>query len=648
MKFFLRLVLSVVLACSTSRAELKVAGIFQDHMVLQREKPLPVWGLADSNVPVTVTANGQTKTVQAGADGRWTAVMDPMKASNEPVPFKVSSGGKEVSFEDVLVGEVWFASGQSNMLMSVKQSLNPEQEIANAAFPRIREFTVLQRNGFAEPRETTEKCGGWTVCSPGKVGEFSAVGYFFARELLQKLDVPVGIIHSAAGGIPAETLTPADALEGHPGLKGLLEARGTGYGPGINSKAELDQAAKDWNDKWEALIADDKMVQAGWAAAVFDDSTWEKAKPETARLLSVPGAVWVRIPFAVPGALAGKAATLGLGQVEGLARVYLNGKEIGGVGGKDGYLTKEAQSVQVPAGLIAETGNLLAVRLAAKRSGRFYAKDGFVISADGQPEKLRLPADGRKVVEVELKPAPPEIFGLPGNLFNGMVAPIVPYQVRGVIWYQGEANADRFAQYRELFPALIQGWRKHWGQPELPFLFVQLANWMPPETTPGDDTWAKLREAQQMASNLPNTGMAVAIDVGEENTIHPRNKQEVGRRLGLIARAKVYGESGLCCSGPVYASKAAEGDCIRIAFDYTGGGLTTRNNEPLKGFSIAPAEGGFQWADAKIDGDSVVVWSDKVKNPVRVRYAWARNPTCNLCNKAGLPAVPFRTDSDPK
>lgn len=386
---------------------------------------------------------------------------------------------------------------------------NAEQEMASANFPMIRMFTVARH---AAESPAPDMAGAWLVCSPETVKEFSAVGYFFARELHGKLGAPVGMIHASWGGTPAEAWTPAAALESAPELKAVAEKRRAELDAYPDAKAAYDQQLAAWN-----------------------------AEAERAK-------------------------------------------------------------------------------------------------AAGQPVPPHHPQE----------PHGPGQFQSASVLWNGMIAPLIPYSVRGVAWYQGESNTEHPARYRTLFPAMISAWRKAWGAGDFPFLFVQLPNCFPRHADPSESGWAELREAQAMALKLPKTGMAVTIDVGEEHDIHPKNKQDVGHRLALVAESLAYGKEDVVSSGPVFSGmKVADGKAT-LLFKQTDDGLADKDGPPLKGFQIAGADRNFVWADAAITGNKVVVQSGKVASPVAVRYAWADTPDCDLANKAGLPAAPFRTDDWPR
>ena len=485
---------------TAARADVKMPAIFGDHMVLQRDMPLKVWGWAAPGEEVTVKFRGQARTARGGDDGAWNVVLEPVGVGG---PFEmVVSGKNTIAFNDVLVGEVWVCSGQSNMQWSVNSATDADLEIAAAKFPNIRLISVPQV-GTQEPQKDFK--GQWKVCSPETVGPFSAVGYFFGRQLHETLGVPVGLINDAWGGSACEAWVPREKLAADAKYKDLLaawETREKGY----------EEAKK----KYEEAKA--------------------KAKAE-----GKPG----------PG------------------------------------------PNQDPEG-------------AMKGNAR------------------------------------------PGNIFNGVLLPTIGYGIKGVIWYQGETNAGRAYQYRDLFPLMIQTWRELWGQGNFPFYWVQLADFMAEKPEPADSAWAELREAQTMTmKRLPNTGEAVIIDLGEGKDIHPKNKQEVAKRLARWALARDYGVN-IPYQSPTYRSMEKQGNKVVLTFDHVDKGFRPFDVAEPRGFSIAGADGKFVWAQAKIAGpNKVEVWSDKVADPAFVRYAWADNPVCNLYSGVGLPVTPFRTDDLP-
>jgi sialate O-acetylesterase len=491
------------------RAEVKLPSLLSDGLVLQQGMKVNIWGTADPGERVSVTLKDQQVSGVADGGGQWKVKLGPLNAGG---PFTMTVAGKNtITLHDVLVGEVWVCSGQSNMEMPVGTNPqgwsanvnNYEDEIAHADHPMLRLFTV-QKAVAGKPQQDVH--GYWAAARPQTVAEFSAVGYFFGRDLLKVLNVPVGIIHSSWGGTPAEAWTSRGTLESDPDFTSILDAGTKLLSPYPKIFQDFEQRLGQWRQ----------------------DS--DKAESDGAPVPPAPTA----------------------------------------------------------------------------------------------------PDDPRRHP------------WRPAGLFNAMIMPLTPYAIRGAIWYQGESNADRPAQYRKLFPAMIRDWRRVWEEGDFPFLFVQLANW---GISQPRSNWAELREAQLMTLSLPKTGMAVAIDIGDGSDIHPKNKQDVGYRLALAAQAVAYGRD-VMYSGPIYESMAVEGDKIRLRFKCVYGGLVAKNSpsSSLSGFEIAGDDHKFVAAEAQIDGNTVVARSEKVPHPVAVRYAWAMNPLCNLYNRSGLPASPFRTD----
>ena len=498
--------LAVLLSVGGAFAEIKLPAIIGDNMVLQQGQKVAVWGWAeaDEEVMVSVSWHSMQWGVKADKEGRWQFKMNSPKVGG---PYEMTLTGKNtIRIKNILVGEVWVGSGQSNMQMSVQGSANSKEEIAAAKYPKIRLFSV-QREVADRPK--LDCVGSWVECSPETVPGFSAVAYYFGRELRKELDVPVGLIHTSWGGTPAEAWTKRDMLETDEDFAPILKRFDDAMAKYPQAKAEYDKKVEQWKEAAKKAK--------------------EEGKPAPRR---------PRAPF-----------------------------------------------------------------------------------GPGNPHS-------------------------PAGLYNAMIAPLIPYGIQGAIWYQGESNAGRAYQYRELFPAMIRSWRSNWGQGDFPFLFVQLANFMAVKEEPVDSAWAELREAQLRTLALANTGMAVIIDIGEAKDIHPKNKQDVGKRLAAWALGTTYKKKPVY-SGPLYKAMKVDGNKVVLTFNHAGGGLVARGEGPLKGFSVAGAEKQFVWADAKIEGDTVVVISDKVAAPVAVRYAWADNPVCNFYNAEGLPASPFRTDDWP-
>lgn len=612
--------------------------LFTDHAVLQRGVRLPVWGWATPGERIEVTMNGKRVKATAAADGYWQVKLGPFPAGG-PHTLQVR-GSKTVTVSDILMGDVWICSGQSNMEWPVAASNQAEQEIAQANHPKIRLFTVPKRIAF-EP--VTGVDATWQLCTPQTIGRFSAVGYFFGRHLQKELGVPIGLIHSSWGGTVAEAWTSAEALrtmaDFRPEVDRLADVRAA------LERGDQNQLVEQW------YVAKDPGTAKNWQKTDTDVSSWKEATlPNDFEQIGLPaydGIAWFQRTFDAPAGWAGKDLVLRLGPIDDYDTTWFNGVRVGST---DRY---DAPRVyRVPGNAVRAGRNVITVRVLDTGGG-----GGLV----GQPEQLQVHLAGDETSSIPLagawrlqgtvayariQPVPAASANNPNTctvLYNGMIAPLVPFAVKGAIWYQGESNADRAYQYRTLLPTLIRDWHARFRVREFGFHIVSLANFMKTSPEPVDHPWAGLREAQALTTKaVPNCGIAMAIDIGDAADIHPRNKQEVGRRLGLSALAVTYGRK-IDWSGPWYRSMKTTPQGIRLKFDHVDGGLVAPNG-PLKGFAIAGADRKFVWADARIDGKTVVVSSPKVPQPVAVRYNWDANPVGNLYNQAGLPAVPFRTD----
>lgn len=647
-------------------ASLRLPAIFGDNMVLQQAGPVPVWGWASPGATVRVAVAAAAAQTVAGADGRWCATLGPLEAGG-PYELVVSAGGEKLALRDVLVGEVWICSGQSNMEWPLAQARDAEAEIAAADFPRMRLATVA-RLGAPRPKDDVV-CGGWSACTPQAAARFSAVSYFFGRRLHRTLDVPVGLINVSWGGANAETWVSREALLADEHLRGLLA-------PLELPKERFDAMMADYQRKhaeWDAKVAHADSGIApharDWHSPQTTDADWP-----TMRIPCdwdaffgepVDGAIWFRREVTIPDGWAGKELALNLGAIDDFDTTFFNGVQVGTTGKETPSWWSAPRKYTVPATLVKPGRAVVAVRV-------FDRMGGGGMTGHGHPMSLAPRGDGaaaidlsghwRYKVELALKPkpmlpAPPAPamagqFNSPCALYNAMISGLIPLAARGFIWYQGESNANRAVQYRQLFPALIRDWRGRWGRGDMPFLFVQLANYQaapPAGEGPGPSNWAMLREAQTMTLSLPATAQAVAIDIGESRDIHPRNKQDVGLRLALAAEATVYGHD-VAFQGPMYAGMMTQGSRIRVRFDHAARLLAKAADgklsagAPVTGFALAGADGVYHWADATIEGATVVVSSRAVPQPVAVRYGWADDPRCNLYNEHNLPACPFRTD----
>jgi sialate O-acetylesterase len=624
---------------SLTYAQLRLPRIFSNDMILQREAAIPVWGTANAGIPIKVELGGKLIKTVAGKDGKWSLKLAAMKAGG-PFTMSVFEGDKstpEIMFKNVLIGDVWLASGQSNMEWQVQQSNNAQAEIRNANYPKIRFFQVPHKIQVL-PQDTLPG-GSWVIMDSAGVKNASAVAFFFAKDLHKDLNVPIGIVQSTWGGTPVEAWTSREAL---------LTSAISGNKVISNDTIKPSHFIKDSLDLvrfWEIVYHPQNNMDITIPKNDYNDSQWSEVKmPVTLKDMNIPfyeGMVWLRKTISLPSYMKGKDLTIHLGQPEMNYSLYFNGKELA----KTVWNASPVHSYKIPGNLVRQGENVISVRMAFLwQGGGFNPPAESMYITNGQ-DKINIA--GTWKFKKDLEPVIPTIYNYhkyPTYLYNGMINPIVSYGIKGFIWYQGEDNATAPFNYQSLFPLLISDWRTRWKQGDLPFLYVQLANFMVRKAEPSESDWAALREAQTMTLNVPNTGMVNAIDLGEADNIHPKNKQEVGRRLALLANKVVY-KKPLQAYGPIFKRFSIRGDQMRIQFTETGAGLSIKGDGPLKGFAVAGSDKKFYWANAKIDGNSVIVQSDKVKVPVAVRYAWADNPECNLTNKEGLPAIPFRTDN---
>jgi len=631
------------------RAAPVLPTLFSDHMVLEQDREIHVWGKADPAEKVTVSIAGHSVSTAADPTGRWSVYMPVLKAGG-PFTLTVQGTRQQVVFKDVMVGEVWVASGQSNMTFALSAADGADTEVPKADYGEIRLFTVPKKIAQS-PQENTLPAG-WQICTPDTAKGFSAVAYFFARDLHKNLNVPVGVIQSAWPGTPIEEWIDPDALRSDPELKPILDQGDHG--------SARDEKFADQLVPFELEFDDFELIPSSSASegsmlASFDDGTtrtsmgggfsygWADA-PDTAFDLVSPGRGRSGFAARVAGRLDGAQSS---------------------------RLTVRYRPDRSPVDLSSYAGIRFWVR--GNGSFRFRSLEPTITDYDDYSTRvLKVTADWQAVTvwfrdlrqdgwgvakpftqdalwgfSVEslttLGYAPMPVSGL----YEGMIAPLLPYAFRGVIWYQGESNALRAYRYRKLLPTLIANWRKASKNENLEFLIVQLPNHGATPDEPRESAWAELREAQLLTmKHTPQTGLAVTIDVGDPKDLHPHRKAEVGQRLALWALGTTY-KKPIAYAGPLYESVDIAGSEIRIHFSHVGAGLEARGAGTLEGFSIAGVDRKFHWADARIEGDTVVISSRDVANPVAVRYAWADSPVCNLFNKDGLPASPFRTDDWP-
>jgi len=616
---------------------MRLASLFCNHAVLQRDVPIPVWGWGAPRSRVRVALAGRSAETFAADDGKFLVYLPPMPAGGPYALEAVQVGGGRAEAQDVWIGEVWIASGQSNM----QWMLAAGGESIDKTIPGVRMFTVPNT---ALPGRQTLAEAQWRIATPEASADFSAVAFHFARRLHEELKIPIGILNASWGGTRVEAWTSREALVQNPAMRAEL----------------LRFEASFFSGQLKGFLLDpgNQGIARGWARADLDDSAWPSMPLPSkwqAHNLLFSGALWFRLEVTLPPEWAGKDVLLRIGAVDKHDITYWNGEQVGATGaGLDETCWNKPREYRVPGRLVFAEKNVIAVRAFS------FAYDGGMIGpantmsvapATGNASAIPLARSWRYAVEHDLGKAnvlQPVAFG-PGNpntpaiLFDNMIAPLVPYALRGAIWYQGESSVGNAAQYRELMTSIIRDWRRAWGQGDFPFLIVQLANFMPPCDHQPDSQWARLREAQLASMGETGVGLAVTIDIGEAADIHPRNKRDVGRRLAQWALHETYGHA-FEPSGPLYTGMTIEGDRIRIHFRHTGAGLVAKGG-PLKTFVIAGSERQFFAAEAFVDGSTVVVRHPDVVAPLAVRYAWADNPEgCNLYNEEGLPASPFRTD----
>lgn len=618
-------------------ANVRMPLLFSDGMVLQRNKPIPVWGWADANEKIEVRFNKQIKTITADSKGKWMLKLDAEKAGG---PFELIIIGKnKIAIKDVLVGEVWICSGQSNMEFQMYKLPDFETQKEQANNPMIRHFGVAQ-DLSGSPKEDL-KAGKWSVSNKENIKDFTAVGYFFAKKIYAELKIPIGIINTSWGGTCVETWTSRQAFEKSPEFKEMIAKI-----PAVDMDAFFETYKKSVLDNLRKVqgfeVAMDNENQ--FKNPNFDDKNWPEIKLpslwENQQIGNIDGIVWMRKTIVLTAEQAQKEAVLHLSKVDDEDQTYVNGIEVG-----TNTIWDKQRIYRIPAGVLKAGTNVIAVRITDYSGGGGIYGDTTDLRIDFKDSNLPLEGLWKfNVVQVKIAISP---NSYPSLLFNAMVNPLIPYAFQGVLWYQGEANVTRAKQYKTAFPLMITDWRAKWSQNNFPFYFVQLSTF---DEFGGNSTkgsrWAELREAQTETLKLPNTGMAVTTDIGNAKDIHPTNKIDVGLRLAAIALNNVYGKKQIF-GGPLYKSQEIKGNQIILTFDNIGSGLSTSDsNSILKGFEIAGADKVFHSAKAIIQNNKVIVSSESVPNPVAVHYGWADDDTeINLFNKEKFPASPFRTDN---
>ncbi len=628
----------LLLISSYSFSQIHLPKLISDGMVLQRDKPLKIWGWASPKEGVNLAFQNKTYKTKATEVGKWEIILPPQKAGG---PFEMTfKGSNELKIKDILFGDVWLCSGQSNMVHQMElHSVTYAKDIAEATNTNIRHFwipTTTNLNGVSEdfPANAT-----WKVCNPENVRQFSAVAYFFAKKIDEKYQVPIGLINASVGGTPIEAWTSEEGLKDFSPIQATIQKnKDTSY---VNSFKRIGNfTPPPIQDK--GLIGEKKWfdvsyIPKGWKP-INIPGYWEDQG-----IKDLNGVVWYRKEIDLPATMIGKPTRVFLGRIVDADVLYINGKQVGATT----YMYPQRR-YNVPADLLKIGKNIFVVKV-TNNGG----KGGFV------PDKPYCLFSGKDTIDLKgtwqykvgevFIPRTGGGFGgfsaqnSPTALYNAMIAPATNFAIKGMLWYQGESNSGKAEEYAKLQPAQILDWRKKFNQGELPFLYVQLPNFMDANYIPSESQWAELREAQLKSLAVPNTAMSVGIDLGEWNDIHPDNKKSVGERLALAAEKLVYGEN-IVSSGPIFQLASIENDKIVLSFSNIGGGLIANDEEDLREFAIAGADKKFVWATAKIVADKIEVSNKSIASPMYVRYAWADNPDVNFYNKDGLPASPFRTD----
>lgn len=635
-KYFVILFLAISMF---TNANVKLPLLFSDGMVLQRDKPIPVWGWADANEKIEVHFNNQIVKTKADKNGKW---MVRLKAEMAGGPYKMAIKGKNITdINNVLVGEVWICSGQSNMEFSVNRAMNAKQEMNDSDFPMIRQFLV-EKDLSASPKSAL-KAGKWDVCNKTTVGNFTAVGYFFAKQLYAELKIPIGIINTSWGGTCVETWTSREAFENSDEFNEMIAQM-----PKIDIGSLLKIQTKSLTEKIEKIQGSKINFgdQSSFKALSFNDANWPEMQAperwENQQLSNLDGVVWMRKSFVISKEDAAYEALLELAKIDDMDVTYINGIEVGTTNQYD-----EKRVYKIPAGTLKEGKNVIAIKIVDYAGGGGIWGDASDLKLSLQSTVIPLSGKWKfnvtDVTEITSEVSP---NSYPSLLYNAMINPLIPYAFQGVLWYQGEENVGRANQYKEAFPLMINDWRTKWGQGDFPFYFVQLSSYNEFNgNSRKGSKWAELREAQSQTLQIPNTGMSVTTDIGNPNDIHPTNKQEVGKRLSAIALQNIYNKK-IVSSGPAFKSLEIKENQITITFDNIGSGLmTTDKYGYIKGFEIAGADKIFYYAKAYINDNKVIVYNENVSNPVAIHYGWADDAgDCNLYNKEEFPASPFRTD----
>lgn len=601
--------------------------------------PIKIWGWGNRYETVTVSIHDQKVNTRCKKDGTWEIILSPIPYGG---PYSLTVQGKEnsIKIENILIGDIWLCSGQSNMEWTVEQSANSKQEVQNANYPEIRALKV-PKSIKNSPQDNFN--AQWEICSPSTVGAFSGIAYYYARALYKEVQIPIGIINASWGGTDIETWISDEAFTALPSnvqKQYNMEV--------VNNLEEYIRQNKGQKQAFLDAMENDPGINNQWFIPGFNTVAWEEMKVPgewgTTPLSLIDGHVWFKYDLNLTCTEAGRPATLSLGTIDDADITWVNGTKVGNASGWD-----TPRIYSIPPGILKEGSNNITVRVTDNGgSGGMWGQEADIyLEIDNTRHSLA----GNWKYQMSVANADYHVLDITPNmvhssLYNTMIHPLTPFRIKGVIWYQGENNVGAGYDYRTLFQTQIKDWRTRWGY-ELPFYWVQLANLYPEDTTPVGSSWAELRESQAMTLELPHTGQATIYDIGDAYSIHPTNKQEVGRRLSLIALHKDYGRDSLVYSGPTFQNVSFKENTAVITMNTYGSQLTIHNKYGyLEGFSIAGEDRKFVWAKAFIDANGkIIVYNENIAEPVAVRYAWSNNPAANLFNAQGLPAIPFRTDS---
>ncbi|TKB96607.1 sialate O-acetylesterase [Pedobacter cryotolerans] len=643
--------LSLILFFSTFLvyADIRLPQLISDHMVLQRNTKLKIWGWGSIGEKISISFNGKSYNTTAGKDSKWLIMLAEMKAGG---PYKmVLKGENLIVINDVLIGDVWFCSGQSNMVLTMERLKEKyPSEVSNDNFSEIRNFFIPTNSDFTKVHEN-HLSAKWKQAVGENILGMGGVTYFFAKKLYQKYKIPIGIINASVGGVPIEAWMSEEAFKDYPAImQEIKNLKDTVYisnfnkllmQQDLNNPARIIQVDKGLTDtvKW----IDPNFKPIGWR------QFWMPGYWADQGVKGLNGTIYFRKEIDIPASMINTPAKLFLGCIVDADSTFINGEFVGNTT----YQYPPRRYIIKP-GILKPGKNIIVIKVVNNSGkGGFVPDKNYVLNANGESIDLR--GDWMYQIAIvqqnfisagvqnEINHLRPIIAqNAPTGLFNTMTAPATNYAINGFLWYQGETNSGRPKEYAKLLNDLIEDWRMKWGQGNLPFVIVQLPNFMEVNYLPSESNWAQLRQSQLDALTIPSTGLAVGIDVGEWNDIHPLNKKDIGERLALWAEHLAFGTKNLVYSGPIYHSLAIEQNKIRLKFTNTGSGLISKNSDELHHFAIAGADKNFIWAKAKIDNNEVIVWSDSIAKPIYVRYAWADNPEgANLYNREGLPASPF-------